>query len=68
MVERDDGGNCYREESPLTVQRYPTKVGTGKPLFPRLSQCGTLHITSVHHHGPGFAEIRVEVKREGAEE
>ncbi|MCO6466935.1 MAG: dihydrofolate reductase family protein [Bradyrhizobiaceae bacterium] len=43
-------------------------LGTGKPLFPRLSQRGTLHITSVHHHGPGFAEIRVEVKREGAEE
>ena len=51
----------------VIVQIGSVTLGRGKPLFPRRVLSPTLRLTSVHQMGPGMAELRYEVRRDGPE-
>jgi dihydrofolate reductase len=47
----------------LIVQIGSVTLGNGKPLFPRRVLSPKLRLDSVHHIGPGMAELRYEVRK-----
>jgi dihydrofolate reductase len=50
----------------LIVQVGSVTLGAGKPLLPRRITSPPLRLTAVQRFGPGFAELRYDVPRDGA--
>jgi len=49
----------------LILQIGSVTLGKGKPLFPRTVLSPTLHLTSVRPLGPGMAELRYDIRKDG---